>query len=115
MAMSRNERLRHTRLRYDLTLEELGKFIGVTKGYLSMVENNKTELSENKFMEILNGIYKLGEKKREEKEKKAITDQIIELIVHNKKDIDFDRLRIYIPEKVEEEEKEEEKPKKKTK
>ena len=51
-----------------------------------------------------------------EKEKKAITDQIIELIVHNKKDIDFDRLRVYIPEKVEEEEeKEEEKPKKKTK
>lgn len=112
MSMSRNERLRHTRLKYGLTLEELGKFLGVTKGYLSMVENNKTELSENKFMEILNGIYKLGEKKREEKEKKAITDQIIELIVHNKKDIDFDRLRIYIPK---EEEKEEEKPKKKTK
>lgn len=115
MAMSRNERLRHTRLRYDLTLEELGKFIGVTKSYLSMVENNKTELSESKFMEILNGIYKLGEKKREEKEKKAITEQIIELIVHNKKDIDFDRLRVYIPEKLEEEEKEEEKPKKGTK
>ena len=97
MAMSRNERLRHTRLRYGLTLEELGKFIGVTKSYLSMVENNKTDLSENKFQEILNGIYKLGEKKKLEEEKKAITDKIIELIVLNKKDIDFDRLRIYIP------------------
>ena len=111
MSMSRNERLRHTRLEYGLTLEELGKFIGVTKNYLSMVENNKTDLSENKFMEILDAVYKLGEKKREEKEKKAITDKIIELIVLNKKDIDFDRLRVYIP-KVEVEEEE---PKKKTK
>lgn len=70
--MRRSERIRFTRIMYGITQESVAKALGkgVTRNYISQIENNKLQFSEGKYIEIMNAIYKVGEqKKRELKEK----------------------------------------------
>ena len=90
MAMTMRERIRRTRTDYGLSLEQVAKELKVTKNYLSMVENNKTIVSEEKLVEILNTIYKLGEQERKKEEELTIIDKVINYIQENRKYIDKD-------------------------
>lgn len=84
------ERIRRTRTDYGLSLEQVAKELKVTRNYLSMVENNKTIVSEEKLVEILNTIYKLGEQERKKEEELTIIDKVINYIQENRKYIDKD-------------------------
>ncbi len=90
MAMNSRERIRYTRTNYGLSLEQVAKELKVTRNYLSMVENNKTMVSEEKLLEILNTIYKLGEQERKKQEELTIIDKVINYIQENRKYIDRD-------------------------
>lgn len=90
MAMTMRERIRRTRTDYGLSLEQVAKELKVTRNYLSMVENNKTIVSEEKLVEILNTIYKLGEQERKKEEELTIIDKVINYIQENRKYIDKD-------------------------
>lgn len=63
--MTYRERIKYTRLLYGIGQKEIGQAMGVTKQYISMVENNKTECSDEKIIEIINMVYKLGEAKKQ--------------------------------------------------
>ena len=84
------ERIRYIRTNYGLSLEQVAKELGVTRNYLSMVENNKTMVSEEKLVEILNAIYKLGERERKKQEELTIIDKVINYIQENRRYIDKD-------------------------
>ena len=84
------ERIRFTRTNYGLSLEQVAKELKVTRNYLSMVENNKTPATEDKLIEILNCIYKLGEQERKKEEELTIIDKVINYIQENRKYIDKD-------------------------
>lgn len=61
--MRRNERLRYTRILYGLTQTEVATELGCKRNYISMVENGN-DMSEEKYAEIMNAIYKVGEEKK---------------------------------------------------
>lgn len=90
MSMTMRERIRRTRTDYGLSLEQVAKELKVTKNYLSMVENNKTMVSEDKLLEILNAVYKLGEQERKKEEELTIIDKVINYIQENRRYIDKD-------------------------
>ena len=90
MAMTMRERIRRTRTDYGLSLEQVAKELKVTKNYLSMVENNKTIVSEEKLLEILNAVYQVGERERKKQEELTIIDKVINYIQENRRYIDKD-------------------------
>lgn len=90
MAMTMRERIRRTRTDYNLSLEQVGKELGVTKNYLSQIENNKVVASEDKLIEILNAVYKVGERERKKQEELTIIDKVINYIQENRRYIDKD-------------------------
>ena len=90
MAMTIRERIRRTRTDYNLSLEQVGKELGVTKNYLSQIENNKVVASEDKLIEILNAVYKVGERERKKQEELTIIDKVINYIQENRRYIDKD-------------------------
>lgn len=73
--MRKSERLRYLRLIYNLSQTEVAKELGVTRNYLSQVENEKLAMSEEKFNEIVDIIYKIGETKRKEDLKQILKDE----------------------------------------
>lgn len=73
--MRKSERLRYLRLIYNLSQTEVAKELGVTRNYLSQVENEKLAMSEDKFNEIVDIIYKIGETKRKEDLKQILKDE----------------------------------------
>lgn len=72
--MRKSERLRYLRLIYNLTQQDIAKELGVTRNYLSQLENEKLIMSEDKFSEIVDCIYKIGEQKRKEDIKQIIEE-----------------------------------------
>lgn len=72
--MRKSERLRYLRLIYNLTQQDIAKELGVTRNYLSQLENEKLIMSEDKFGEIVDCIYKIGEQKRKEDIKQIIEE-----------------------------------------
>lgn len=72
--MRKSERLRYMRLIYNLTQNDIAKELGVTRNYLSQLENEKLTFTEDKFKEIVNCIYKIGEEKRKEDIKQIIEE-----------------------------------------
>lgn len=90
MAMTMRERIRRTRTDYGLSLEQVGKELGVTKNYLSQIENHKVVATDDKLLEILNAIYKLGEQERKKQEELTIIDKVINYIQENRRYIDKD-------------------------
>lgn len=73
--MRRSERLRYLRLIYNLTQSDIAKELGVTRNYLSQIENEKLVMSKEKFNEIVDIIYKIGETKRKEDLKQILKDE----------------------------------------
>lgn len=73
--MRRSERLRYLRLIYNLTQSDIAKELGVTRNYLSQIENEKLVMSKEKFNEIVDIIYKIGEQKRKEDIKQIIKEE----------------------------------------
>ncbi|WP_317412197.1 helix-turn-helix transcriptional regulator [Clostridium baratii] len=73
--MRRSERLRYLRLIYNLSQAEIGKEMGTTRNYISQLENEKLAMSEDKFKEIVDTIYKIGEQKRKEDIKQIIEEE----------------------------------------
>lgn len=90
MAMTMRERIRRTRTDYNLSLEQVGKELGVTKNYLSQIENNKVVATEDKLLDILNAIYRVGERERKKQEELTIIDKVINYIQENRRYIDKD-------------------------
>lgn len=90
MSMTMRERIRRTRTDYGLSLEQVGKELGVTKNYLSQIENNKVVATDDKLLEILNAVYKLGEQERKKQEELTIIDKVINYIQENRRYIDKD-------------------------
>ncbi|EHK2345804.1 helix-turn-helix transcriptional regulator [Clostridium perfringens] len=70
--MRKSERLRYLRLIYNLTQNDIAKELGATRNYISQLENEKLTMSEDKFKEIVDCIYKIGEQKRKEDIKQII-------------------------------------------
>lgn len=90
MAMTMRERIRYTRTNYGLSLEQVGKELGVTRNYLSQIENNKVVATEDKLLEILNAVYKVGERERKKQEELTTIDRVINYMQENRKYIDKD-------------------------
>lgn len=90
MSMTMRERIRRTRTDYNLSLEQVGKELGVTKNYLSQIENNKVVATEDKLIDILNAVYKVGERERKKQEELTIIDKVINYIQENRRCIDKD-------------------------
>lgn len=68
----RSERIRFTRAIYSLTQQEVADALGkgVSRNYISQIENEKLQFSEDRYKEIMNAIYKVGEQKRRDLESK---------------------------------------------
>lgn len=66
--MRRSERIRFTRIMYGITQESVAKALGkgVSRNYISQIENDKLRFSESKYIEIMNVIYKVGEQRKKE-------------------------------------------------
>lgn len=90
MAMNMRERIRYTRTNYKLSLEQVAKELGVTKNYLSQIENNKVVATEDKLLEILNAVYKVGERERKKQEELTTIDRVINYMQENRRYIDKD-------------------------
>lgn len=90
MSMTMRERIRRTRTDYNLSLEQVGKELGVTKNYLSQIENNKVVASEDKLIDILNAVYKVGERERKKQEELTTIDKVINYLIENRRYIDKD-------------------------
>lgn len=90
MAMTIRERIRRTRTDYNLSLEQVGKELGVTKNYLSQIENNKVVATEDKLIDILNAVYKVGERERKKQEELTTIDRVINYLIENRRYIDKD-------------------------
>lgn len=91
MAMTMRERIRRTRTDYGLSLEQVGKELGVTKNYLSQIENNKVVATDDKLLEILNAVYKVGERERKKQDELTTIDKVINYIQENRRYIDKER------------------------
>ena len=50
--MSEAERIKSVRIALKLTQEEFSKILGVTKQYVSLVENSKCDLSKDKLIKL---------------------------------------------------------------
>ncbi|OFI04966.1 helix-turn-helix domain protein [Clostridium acetireducens DSM 10703] len=61
------EKLKFLRLLHGISQIELGKELGISKNYISMVENRKTSYSEEWEEKYINAVYKIAEKKKNEK------------------------------------------------
>lgn len=57
------EKLKFLRMLHNLTQKEVAEYLGVTRNYISQVENGKLTYSKEKCKEILNAIYTLASKK----------------------------------------------------
>ena len=90
MSMTMRERIRRTRTDYNLSLEQVGKELGVTKNYLSQIENNKVVATDDKLLEILNAVYKVGERERKKQEELTTIDRLINYLIENRRYIDKD-------------------------
>ena len=72
--MTYRERIRFLRQKYNLSQDALARNVigengkSVTRNYINMIENNtgNVAITEERAIEIINTIYKIGEKKRRE-------------------------------------------------
>lgn len=63
--MTIRERIRYTRAIYRITQREVGQGLGVSKQYITQIENNRITATEGKLEQILNVVYTLGEAKKQ--------------------------------------------------
>lgn len=73
--MRKSERLRYLRIIYGLSQSDISRELNCTRNYLSQLENGKLNFGEEKYKEIVNAIYKIGEIKRKEDIKKVLEEE----------------------------------------
>lgn len=73
--MRRSERLKYLRIIYNLSQKDIAQELGITRNYLSQLENEKLVMSDEKFGEIVDCIYRIGEEKRKEDIKQIIDEK----------------------------------------
>lgn len=72
--MRKSERLKYLRIIYNLSQKDIAQELGITRNYLSQLENEKLVMSDEKFNEIVDCIYRIGEEKRKEDIKQIIDE-----------------------------------------
>ncbi|EOU1776609.1 helix-turn-helix domain-containing protein [Clostridium perfringens] len=72
--MRKSERLKYLRIIYNLSQKDIAQELGITRNYLSQLENEKLVMSDEKFCEIVDCIYRIGEEKRKEDIKQIIDE-----------------------------------------
>lgn len=63
------EKLKYLRLIHNITQQQIADELGVSKNYISMVENRKHVYSAEQHDRIVNAIYKISKKMKQEEEK----------------------------------------------
>lgn len=66
------------RLLNNVTQKEIGDIMGVSKNYISMVENGKHYYSSEQCNKYLNAIYKIAQEKKRAKENMKETEDMID-------------------------------------
>lgn len=74
--MTMRERIRYTRAIYNLTQKEVGEALGTSKQYVTMVEGNKNQVSEEKLESIYLTVVRIGEAKKHGKLQEVLDDLI---------------------------------------
>lgn len=72
------EKMKLVRLLNNVTQKEIGDMMGVSKNYISMVENGKHYYSSEQCTKYLNAIYKIAQEKKRPKENIEETEDIID-------------------------------------
>ncbi|KMT21503.1 helix-turn-helix domain-containing protein [Clostridium cylindrosporum] len=62
------EKLKMLRLVHGVTLQNVGDEMGVSKNYISMIENRKVSLSEEQYHKLVDAIYAAHRKKNSKQE-----------------------------------------------
>lgn len=74
------DKLKHLRLLHGISQIELGKEMGITKNYISMVENRKQNYTQEWHDKYVNAIYKVAEAKKKEVLKATEVKEIEEVL-----------------------------------
>lgn len=80
--MRKSERLRYLRVLYNLNQTEIGKSIGTSRNYISQLENERLQVSQEQYEKLINAIYRIGEAKKNgnlETELKEIQEELEEI------------------------------------
>lgn len=80
--MRKSERLRYLRVLYNLNQTEIGKSIGTSRNYISQLENERLQISQEQYEKLINAIYRIGEAKKNgklETELKEIQEELKEI------------------------------------
>lgn len=72
------EKMKLVRLLNNVTQKEIGDIMGVSKNYISMVENGKHYYSSEQCNKYLNAIYKIAQEKKRAKENMKETEDMID-------------------------------------
>ncbi|MBW6410964.1 helix-turn-helix domain-containing protein [Clostridium weizhouense] len=74
--MTLRERIAYTRTIYKLSQTNVADALGVSRNYISMIENNNGNVgaTTERLEEILNIIYKLGEEKKKGRLQDVLND-----------------------------------------
>ncbi|AOR23891.1 helix-turn-helix domain-containing protein [Clostridium taeniosporum] len=74
--MTLRERIAYTRTIYKLSQTNVADALGVSRNYISMIENNNGNVgaTQERLEEILNIIYKLGEEKKKGRLQDVLND-----------------------------------------
>ncbi|MBN1052640.1 helix-turn-helix transcriptional regulator [Clostridium botulinum] len=76
------ERIRYMRAIYSLTQKEIGNALGCAKQYITNIEKNRVNATDEKLEEILLTTVKLGEAK-----KHGNFDEIMQELINTRKEI----------------------------
>ncbi|WP_163289371.1 helix-turn-helix domain-containing protein [Clostridium sporogenes] len=78
------EKLKFLRLLHNITQKEIGAEMGISKNYISMIENRKETYSQEWHDRYVNAVYKIAEQKKNEKNIEKV-EEIKEEIKKTKK------------------------------
>lgn len=81
------EKLKYLRLLHGITQVELGKELGISRNYISMVEHRKENFTEEWCNNYVNAIYRIATRKQNEKNINEIQElkEDVEKIKNNSK------------------------------
>lgn len=72
------EKMKLVRLLNNVTQKEIGDMMGVSKNYISMIENGKHYYSSEQCNKYLNAIYKIAQEKKRPKKNIQETEDIVD-------------------------------------
>ena len=78
------EQLNFLRLAHKVSQTEVAKEMGVSKNYISMIENRKVSLSEEQYRKLVDAIYTAHRKKNSKQEVEETIEAVKEEITKKK-------------------------------